>query len=400
MQNIKETVDAIKGLLVLRGFDKDYRFYQEDQEMRRYPAPWVIGDKLNMELVEYAADILGVTTNELLNMEGGTMERWSKKYPLVKYWEGMIRSADESYLVDTSPEKRLLSAIYSAGEGGIYVTRYSLDDLKRRAMKVLAEQEDKTPGTIHPGEAIENFHASTVYICHYPQITEMLDSFFAMVERGSELFLKALRQDLDEEEICEYNLIVSYTGIRDKHFNLHGLYYRYLVKFRPLYQEEERADFFVFVMLSKDIPFKPWKFAEVISDRIRMDRYLSYVPNAKMLMGIFAIEGLRYECSFTWSDAEQLAEEERYAFGQLHTSIWARLDKDYAGKRPTVVYVPKRERELGEDGPYFETMRTLAEFQKEGSLVFPAHSENEKTDVKKMINRVKIILGRKNEVAF
>jgi hypothetical protein len=219
----------------------------------------------------------------------------------------------------------------------------------------------------------------------------MVDSFFKMVNRGKELFFKALEQELTEAEICEYNLIVSYTGIRDKHFNLHGLYYRYLVKFRQLYLAEEGKDFFDYVVLSKDIPFQPWKFAEIIADRTRMEQYLSYVPRARMLMYMFAIEGTRFECSFTWSDAEPMDEEERWEFAQTYTSIWARLDEDYEGKKPTVVYIPKDDGELGEDGPYFEILRNMAGIPQEGGIPVLVQGKSEEADIRKMIARVKII---------
>ena len=391
MLDINETVIAIRSLLSLRGFDHDCRFYQEDNKMQRQPVPWVIDGRLNMELVDYAADILGVTSTELLEMKGKVMERWSKKYPLVKYWEGMRRSVNESCLRNPTPEERLLAAVYSFTEREIYVTRYDLKKLQERTVEALTALEAERPGTIHPGEKIENFYADTVYICRYPHITEMVDSFFEMVNRGKELFFKAIEQDLSEEEICEYNLIVSYTGIRDKHFNLHGLYYRYLVKFRQLYLTEEGKDFFDYVVLSKDIPFQPWKYAEIIADRTRMEQYLSYVPRARMLMYMFAIEGTCFECSFTWSDAEPMDEEERWEFAQTYTSIWARLDEDYEGKKPTVVYIPKDDGELGEDGPYFEILRNMAGIPQEGGIPVPVQGKSEETDISKMIARVKII---------
>lgn len=391
MLDTNETVIAICSLLSLRGFEHDCRFYQEDNKMQRQPVPWVIDGRLNMELVDYAADILGVTSNELLEMKGSVMERWSKKYPLVKYWEGMRRSVNESYLRNPTPEERLLAAVYNFTEKDIYVTRYDLKKLEERAMEALTALEEKKPGSIHPGEKIENFYADTVYICRYPHITEMVDSFFKMVNRGKELFFKALEQELTEAEICEYNLIVSYTGIRDKHFNLHGLYYRYLVKFRQLYLKEEGKDFFDYVVLSKDTLFQPWKFAEIIADRPRMEQYLSYVPSTQILMYMFAIEGTRFECSFTWSDAEPMDEEERWEFGQTYTSIWVRLDEDYEGKKPTVVFIPKDDRELGEDAPYFEILRNMAGMPQEGGIPVPAHGKCEESDIRKMIARVKII---------
>lgn len=391
MMDIKEIVTAIRCLLSLRGFDHDYRFFQQDNEMKRHPIPWIIDGRLNMELVEYASDILGVTTKELLEMRGSVMKKWSRKYPLVKYWEGMRRSVNESYLRNPTPEERLLAAVYNFTERDIYVTKYNLKKLEECTMEALIALEKEKPGTIHPGEKIENFYADTVYICRYPHITEMLDSFFEMVNRGKELFFKALEQELTGAEICEYNLIVSYTGIRDKHFNSHGLYYRYLVKFRQLYQAEKGKNFFDYVVLSKDIPFQPWKFAEIIADQVRMERYLSDVPSARMLMYMFAIEGTRFECSFTWSDAEPMDEEERWEFGQTYTSIWARLDEDYEGKRPTVVYIPKDDSELGEDGPYFEMLKTIAAVPQKHGMPGQTLAESEESDIGKMIARVKII---------
>lgn len=400
MMDISETVAAIRCLLSLRGFDHDCRFFQQDSEMQRHPIPWVIDGNLNMELVEYASDILGVTTDELIEMRRSVMKRWSRKYPLVKYWEGMRRSVHESYLRNPTPEERLLAAIYNFTERDIYVTRYDLKKLEQRTMETLTVLEEEKPGTIHPGEEIENFYADTVYICRYPHITEMVDSFFKMVNRGKTLFFKALGQELTEAEICEYNLIVSYTGIRDKHFNMHGLYYRYLVKFRQLYLAEGGKDFFDYIVLNKNIPFQPWRFAEIIVDQARMERYLSYVPRAKMLMRIFAIEGTRFECSFTWSDAEPFDEEERWRFGRKYTSVWARLGEDYDGKKPTVVYVPKNDGDFGGDGPYFEMLRNFVESKQESGISVQASGDGESSDIKKMIARVSMIceMKRKSKV--
>lgn len=397
MMEVNEAVTAIRCLLSLRGFEHDCRFFQQDSEMGWHPIPWVIDGRLNMELVEYSSDILGVTKNELLEMRRSVMKRWSRKYPLVKYWEGMIRSVNESYLRNPTPEERLLAAVYNFTERDIYVTRYDLKRLEERTVEALTALEAEKPGSIHPGEKIENFYADTVYVCSYPHILEMVDSFFKMVNRGKELFFKALEQELSEAEICEYNLIVSYTGIRDKHFNLHGLYYRYLVKFRQLYLKEKEKDFFDYVELSKDTPFQPWKFAEIIADRTRMEQYLSYVPRARMLMYMFAIEGTRFECSFTWSDSESMDKEECWGFGHTYTSVWTRLGEDYEGKKPTVVYIPKDDMELGDDGPYFESLRDMAEIPQDGGIPVLVNEKSEGADVRKMITRVKIIAELKRE---
>lgn len=154
------------------------------------------------------------------------------------------------------------------------------------------------------------------------------------------------------------------TGIRDKHFNLHGLYYRYLVKFRQLYLAEKGKDFFDYVVLNKGISFQLWKSAEIIAHQVRMECYLSYVPRARMLMYMFAFEGTQFQCSFTWSEAEPI-EEERWEFGKTYTSMWVSLDEDYEGKKPTVVYIPKDDSELGEDGSDFGLLKTMARVPQE-----------------------------------
>ena len=384
MKDIHTTETAIRCLLALRGFSRDERFYEDDGQTYK-PKPWVVDDEINMELVGYAADILGVTEHELLEMNGAGIDKWHKKYLLVKYWENMRRSSNESYLKDANPEERLLSAVFSFETGDLYVTWYDLKQLEERT-RVLLEAK----GMMHRDESIENFHAHTVYICHCNRITELLDSFFEMVERGKELFFKALQQELTEDEICEYNLIVSYTGIRDKFYNLHGLYYRYLKLFRSIYLAEGKTDFFDYVELWKDSLFQPWRFAEIIEDQRRMEKYLSYVPGARMPMWIFAMEGLRFECSFTWSDAPIYREEENEGFMQEHTAIWGKINEEYGGKVPTVVYVQKTVHELGEDKPYFEKLAAIAgPVEKWGTTV--QEQGDRGGEIKKMLARVKAI---------
>ncbi len=106
---------------------------------------------------------------------------------------------------------------------------------------------------------------------------------------------------------------------------------------------------------------------------------------------MFAIEGTRFECSITWSNAEPMDEEERWEFGQTCTSIWARVDEDYEGKKPTVVYIPKDDNDLGEDGQYFEMLKTIAGVPQECRMTRRVLCESEESDIRKMIARVKMI---------
>ena len=45
----------------------------------------------------------------------------------------------------------------------------------------------------------------------------------------------------------------------------------------------------------------------------------------------------------------------------------------------------------GEDGLYFEILRSIGGAPQESGILVPAHGESEESDVKKMIARVKII---------
>ena len=391
MQKASGIIKSIQLLLAMCSFDYDCRFFEEQEDGERVPRPWLVDGELNQELVEYAADILGTTSAELLKMDDERVTGWLHKYPLLAYGEILRSKEQESFLKERTPEARLMAAALNFGSKKVYTTRHDLDNLKKRTETWLEQQEKERPGSIHPGAEIEHFHADTVYICHYERIRELLACFASMVERGKELFFKALEQDLTEDEICEYNLIVTATGIRDMHYNLHGLYYRYLEKFRSLYISEKGKDFFDYVVLNKDIAFQPWKFAEIIENRSLMEQYLALVPRAQMLMRIFAIEGTRFKCSFTWSDAPVLSQEEIWDLMQEHPEIAIRLEKEYEGREPTFVYIPKDAGELGTDGPYFEMLRVLSGSESEGGIPLPAHGLPQDTDVKKMMDRIKVV---------
>ena len=394
MQKASKVIGFIQLLFKMCSFEYDCRFYEEKEDGGKIPRPWLVEGELDMELVEYASDILGTTSGELLELDDKRIARWLEFYPLIAYGEILRSKEQESYLKDHTPEARLMAAALNYGSEQVYTTRHDLGNLKKRTEDWLEKQEKELPGSIHPGAEMEHFHANTVYICHYERIKEMLACFVFMVDRGKELFFKALEQDLTEEEICEYNLIVTATGIRDRHYNLHGLYYRYLEKFRSLYISENGKDFFDYVVLYKDISFQPWKFAEIIEDRALMERYLSLVPRAKMLMQIFAIEGTRFKCSFTWSDAKPLSQEEYWDLMQEHPEIAIRLEKAYGGKQPTFVYIPKDDIELGTDGPYFEMLRVYSVPEEEGGIPIPTHGAPQNTDVKKTMARINAVTWR------
>ena len=396
MKDVFETVGFISNLFFQRGLHRDSRFYTDGITGDKVPIPWEVDGEVNMELVGYAADMLGMTAQDILERNSERLTRWVRKYPLIKEWGRLMKTIRSRQLKYQTAEERMLAAIGGVTDDKLFAPRHDVEDLRRRTWECLRSADQVEPGTIHPGAVIENFHVRTEYVSREPGIAILLDSFFKMVERGKELFLKAVWQELTEDEICEYNIIVTYTGFQDRYFNLHGLYYRYVQMFRPEYQAEQGQDFFDYVRLDRCLYFRPWEHAEIIGDRSRMEGYISLVPGAKQLMEEFALEGTRFECSFTWSDARKASEEERLKIQSLYSAISVGLDEDYEGKLPTVVYIPKNQEDMGADGPYLEMLSAMAAPERSGGIPLPAHGlpeqEAERDDsIRKMLKRSKIV---------
>lgn len=394
MYHPKEIEEYIRGVFEEYDLSYDTYFSEFSANNERIKKSMVENGELNIKMVARAAEILGTTVDAILDMDDERVLKWYWKFPLLQYKSGLERTYQRSFLGSCASETLLMMAIMGVKYTRPKPARFNYSCIKERMLDLLNDYDIASPGTVHQDATIEHLHFETSGICHYDKITQMVDSFVDMVARGEELFFKALHQDLSEDEVGEYNIIVTATGMKDKHYVIHdGLYYSDLVACRNVYLSENCTDFFDYVLLDKTATFSPWRCIEFIKDRQRVEKYFSLVPQAKGLMREFTFRALRFECSFTWSDAPVLSDEAIEELSMEHTWIARKLKTEYGGKAPTVVYVPKTADELGDDGQYLEMLKRLSGSANKGGIKLPAHGAPIETDIPKVMARIRAFGG-------
>lgn len=324
--------------------------------------PLVVDGALNMRAVEKSAMVLGTSVKHLIDMDYAAVMRWLKKYRYFELWSGFKFSLDCSLRQEGYREVRLLDAIFGTRNSQNVPPRYDAEDVKRRLFALLHEIDQVVPGTYHEGASIEHLEISTDNFCHFPQIDEYVRSFLEMVDRAKELFFEAWNHALTEEEIQEYNLLVSVIGIEDPNYRSQYLYYDLLRKFIPVYKEEGHTEFFDFVRIRRLMFLAPWKCAEFVQYPDLMRRFLQVYPRAQIEMRKFAMTVSKFTCWFVWSDAEpiDISPEEESEMNDFFEMVGEEpLAYENRPKKPTIIYIEKTPEEMRGDEIYAKQLQKL-----------------------------------------
>ena len=266
--------------------------------------------------------------------------------------------------------------------------------MRDRLTEQLKALDAHLPGTYHEGAEITDLQISFQRICHYDGIGEFLESYLQMIERARELFFQAIETDLSEDDIREYNFLVTVLGIRDFVCADWGnLYYDNLLRCREIYREENLPNFYDYIVLSPNRYISPWRCAEFLDDRDLIQRYINYNPYHKLTMRDFAMRVLNYKCDFAWSDAKrtQLYDEE-YLTKEDYEAITGEPapETNWVPER-TEIYVPKTVDELYDNEPFAQKLLVLSGPEKMGGVIFPPYRNKPGNEVKRIMSRMPLI---------
>lgn len=345
-----------------------------------------IKDGFNMYGVLEAAKVLGVSPEAILNMDEDAAAKWYKKYPYFSHITGFDQAYRRSFHDDSYDTLRLLEVLFN--KKSCAPTRYDYDDVLKRLNSLLKEIDKSIPGTYHEDAEMAKIGIYTENFCHYEKIAELVESYMAMVKRVEELFLKAMTMELSDEEIHEYNFLVSTIGIEDQVGHGYGfLYYDLLRKFIPVYQEEGYADFFSYIRISPLRAPMLWHCAEFASNKDLVQRFVEVYPRAKMLMRDFAMQVSKFSCQFIWSDAESVrfSPEEEAELDDFDRMLGKEpLSEENRGKVQTLVYVPKTVAELNGDDRFADMLRVLSGPVKLGGVALPDRASDKLSDIEQI----------------
>lgn len=345
--------------------------------------PIAIGDRLDMELLAKAATSLGVAIETLLEMDKQAARVWREQYP---YFELKLRFEtlrEHSLRFNSSPETMLVSAIFNDDYHPDNYKRYKWDNIKARLIDLLKSYKSVMPECYHEDAEITKLTIETNNFTHFEEIEALVNSYLSMVTRARELFYKLWDVELPENEIREYNFLVSVLGMRDAGYSpTRPIYYDTAKKFAPIYKQEGYKEYSSYITYDvADLPVF-YMCKEFYDHPDLIERMVQEFPKMKAEIGQMAILTKNYLCSFVWSDEPMPtidASFDKYLVGMLRafgddTPSWYHR-----------IYVLKSESELNGDEEYISICEKLAAPASKGGLKLPVPEYDHAKDTLKRI---------------
>lgn len=373
MNKRKNEEIAADILEVLQTYQIDYLefFHEYDANDNPIKIPILIDGELNIYVIESIAAMIGVTPQSLISMSDDSM-KWLKKYPYFIHKPAFDAARRKSFHDNRYDTLHLLEVIYDKILVPEQPTRYNPYEVAQRLESFLRKTDEAFPGTYHKGAKIKDIYMRTDYFSHFDSIDILVSSYLGIINRIQELFFKAWDVELDDEEVKEYNFLVLAIGIQDRECESNKyLLYNNLKSLVRVYRAEGYKSFFSFVRIKHDKQFKPWICAEFSDNKELVQKFVDIFPESKIKMRNYALQVSKYECHFTWSDAELAysAEELEFTNDALSSMGETPLTTENVPQAQTSVYLDKTTEELQGDAEYVEKLRTLAGPAKLGGVI-------------------------------
>ncbi|GEM_PF-6698410 len=332
------------------------------------------------ERIRLLSKILGISVRDIENGNIDVALSLYKKYPffglLIRFEKQKQLFLNYSFNKESSlDEASLILAIF--GDRKI-PKKYNKKDLLERLVLQLKEYDKVLPGTFHPNGKIKQFHHDEEEFIDFPQYSVMMKSFLDIYDRLNFLFFKALDSRLSDEEINEYNLLISFFEGKERAASSY-LYYEKLCEHRELYISEHYTRLDSYLRISSYKDFEPWKCNQFVENKEYAQRYQDIFTNTVNSISGFCMRIKNVFCWFKWSDAPYIKYED-YDFLPDELKIG-----EY--QETTRIYIPKTQEELGNDDKLADTLREFACPESKGGLIIkkPEYSMKDEDRLQRMI---------------
>lgn len=384
----KKQTDFVEGLFDYYHLNRYHFFSEYDEDTdETVDIPLTIDERL--------AHTLGMTIDEIKSMDKTAAMRWSNKYPFFKYYRSydLQWSLKSRYADNVSQEDMLLKAIFGEKANVDVKERYDYKDVKRRLVSQLKKIDEAIPGTYHNGASFTRLEISTEVFLSFPQASKMLESFIEIYNRVESLFFKALNGDLSEDEIQEYDFLVSALYMTDLLMPNSLMTYDLVKSLRSVYKEENYHNLTSYARIRSFFETSPWRCKEFFDDLDLVRKFANIFPETKAQMREFSMEVSNFKCFFTWSDAKPImgSLEEEVAMREFCESLGDKYPEPQdRAKEPTLVYVPKTDEEMEDWAFYVQRLKKLAQPSSMGGLLLPKPEADarELRDVHRIMRRV------------
>lgn len=277
-------------------------------------------EKINDDVIEELSKNLGLSKEEILNLDEDAGRRYWERYPFFKYFVDYLEAMEweaENYPYHTR-EEAILEVLFGDIEFDDFPEhmqtfnqkkRYDFENVEERMVEKLKEIDEYMPGTYHEGAEIKELTFETDVVTYFAFLPEMMSSFFDMVNFVKEKFFEGLHKQLSTVDILEYNFLVNYLQIYDIANPRMLLTYENLQKYKAVYIEENYTDFFSYAKIKGFIDAAPWCCSNFFADQEIVRKFVECFPGAKALMRNYSIGLGNFICEFVWSDMDIAVKE-------------------------------------------------------------------------------------------
>ena len=319
--------------------------------------------------VKLASEVLGIREKDIYAAREKAVMKKIKQFPYLEHHRLYEYARKRSfYDGEAYDDIRILEVLFGQDIDKSGIQRYNYQSIKGRMIEQLKNIDKVMPGTYHKRAEINDLSIAATNIVHYDGIVDMVGEIIRMFNRAGELFFRALKSDLEEVEINEYNFIVSLLRIRDAYYHSGYIYYSNICRCREVYIQEARPRFQDYVRVDNYRSFKPWICTGFIENRNLVEEYLDIMPEAKGLMREDAMSISNFCCTFTWSDAHPIMLSPEEEEELLWCGFADPIPLDERALEPTTIYVPKTEEELDGDDYFVSQLSMLAKSKKHGGV--------------------------------
>ena len=318
------------------------------------------------DFIEKASEALGVKPESLINSDYDEAQKRLCHYP----YFGLKDLFDEAYRQRNDKSfDEIFEEIDSGGQNILYRI-YDDEDVKNRLLAAIDQGANNLPEIKHKGANISWLHIKTETMFEFDRFKDLATSYLEMYDIFEKLFFKAWESDLPEDEIREYNFLVSFFGIQDLAYP-RPLYYNLLKIFIPQYKEEGYNDVLMYVKTGRRATPMPtlWKCANFVDYPELVTKFVNIYPKAKSEMHQQVMLCKNFKCSYVWSDEEIPdidPEDEEYLLNLL---------KGFGDEQESkyhIWYVPKVENEFRGFGNVIGNLSKMARIESRGGIPMPS----------------------------
>ena len=297
--------------------------------------------------LEKAAEIIGTDIKSIISLNFDVLSKYYDKYSYFEFYPKALEAYNQQWVQSCDDNPR------------------NLDDIKREIKDITKKYDSYFPGTYHEDAEIEKPVISTRIFASFSKAEELWQSYIDMVETAQEFFSKVVFEGtvLDDNEIKEYNFLVTVLHIRDA-FLKKPLYYSSLVRLLDIYRDEGYQEFYSFAKIDlglfTEVELHPWCFEETAGNREIIQKYVNIHPviggkHTKDYLLQYVMEVKNLHCVFSWSDAQYIDWEED------NPTIKERTD----------IYLPKPQHQIEKFAKTYDSISKIVAPPLQGGITMP-----------------------------